>query len=117
MSEKKRKSIRQWEAYIELNVTKVPYEQILQEMRAEGYSDDQINQIYGSKKNKHYTVAIILVVLGIVFTIAGIALSVDSYDSAYSSRYGGTYYVFWGLVLVGIVSFITGIYRLVTKKG
>lgn len=115
MSEKK-KSLRQWEAYIELNINKTPRETILQEMRAEGYSDEQINQIYGSKKKKHYTVAIILVVLGIGFFIAGIALSIESFDRISRSYYGGTYFVYWGLVLLGIVSFFTGIYRLISKK-
>lgn len=116
MIEKKKRSRRQWEAYIELNVNKIPHDEIVREMRNDGYSDLDINQIINKKKKRFLSINFGLLFGGIIVAILGILVSVDSYERASSSYYGGTYFIFWGLVLVGVTLFFTGLVRLLKKK-
>jgi len=50
---------------------------------------------------------------GLVLFLIGIALSQASYEAASG---GGTYYMFWGAWIVGIVTFFLGLFRFITKK-
>lgn len=58
--------------------------------------------------------AVNLIIYGILEMIVGGGLTATSYSNASST--GGTYTIFWGLVIVGIWSFIRGIYYCCNPK-
>ena len=51
--------------------------------------------------------------IGLVICMMGIILTIISYSTASS---GGTYFIFWGLVLVGIINIVAGLARLSGSK-
>lgn len=45
---------------------------------------------------------------GLLWAVGGTIVTIFSYSSASSSPVGGTYYVFWGAIIFGIIDFIVG---------
>jgi hypothetical protein len=113
MAEQPKKSRRQWERFVELNVHQVPEEQLLTEMSADGFSQDEILALIKQKKKKSYGGYVALMVVGAVVALLGFGLTAASWSNAYD---GDTHYVFWGAMLVGVITFFTGLIRMLLKK-
>ncbi len=109
MEKANKRSKRQWEAYIELNVDKIDGNTLIKDMTADGYTEQEVKEIIGRYRQKSMGVNIGLTIGGALLCILALALTQSSYDSASG---GGTYYAFWGVGLVGIVLFIMGLFRL-----
>ena len=114
MSEERKRSRRQIEAYIEVNVNKIPDSEIVQELMKDGLSETEVLALILQKKGKARKLNVGLIIGGIVGAFFGIVFTIMSYSSV--SYYGGNYYVFYGLILVGIIAFIVGIARMASKK-
>lgn len=56
-----------------------------------------------------------LILVGLVIFLIGLAITVGSYALA-ASRGGGTYFVSWGFLLVGIVSMIRGTIQAIADR-
>jgi hypothetical protein len=113
MADGNKKSRRQWEAYLEINANKIEDHILLKEMTADGYPEPEVRELLARYKRKSAGLNIGMMIGGGVFFLIGLALSRASYEAAYG---GGTYYVFWGACLVGVVAFFIGLFRFVTKK-
>lgn len=114
MSEERKRSRRQIEAYIEVNVNKIPDSEIIQELMKDGLTETEISALIVKRKGKARSLNIGLIIGGIAFAFFGIVFTIVSYSSV--SYYGGDYYVFYGAILVGIIAVIVGIARMASKK-
>jgi hypothetical protein len=73
------------------------YEEALRELEISPEGRSLLAEKYRKQMNR-----------GLLWTIAGIVITVVSYSSAASSPVGGTYYICWGAVVFGIIDFIAG---------
>jgi hypothetical protein len=113
MADENKKSRRQWEAYLELNANKIEEQVLVNEMTADGYPESEVRQLIAVHKRRSAGLNIGMMIGGGLVFLIGIAMSQASYGAASG---GGTYYVFWGACIVGVVSFFIGLFRFLTKK-
>ncbi len=113
MPDENKKSRRQWEAYLELNANKIEDHVLVKEMTADGYPESEVRELIARYKRKSTGLNIGMMIGGGLLFLIGVAMSQASYETASG---GGTYYVFWGVCLVGVVSFFIGLFRFFTKK-
>jgi hypothetical protein len=113
MDEQPKRSRRQWDRFVELNVHKVPEERLIAEMSADGFSEEEIRTLIKRKKQKSLGGYLGLMVTGVVLALLGYFLTAGSIGAASS---GDSYIVFWGAILVGIVTFFIGLFKMLLKK-
>lgn len=115
MTEVKKRSYRQVEAYIEMNVNKISDSEIIQEIMKDGIIESEIKAMIERKRNNIRKINLGLIIGGIAAFLLGILMTISSYEAV--SYSGGTYFVFYGLVIVGFVSVIIGVVRMLRKSG
>jgi len=114
MTEDKKRSPRQIEAFIETNVNKLSDAEIIQEIMKDGLIESEIKTIIEQKRSGVRRTNLWFIIGGIIAFLIGILLTKTSYDSV--SYSGGDYFVFYGLVITGIVSVIIGIVRMLSTN-
>ena len=114
MAEVKKRSHKQVEAYIEMNVNKISDSEIIQEIMKDGIKESEIRAVIERKRNNLRNINLGLILGGIAAFVLGTLLTISTYESV--SYYGGTYYIFYGLMIVGPVSIIIGIVRMLSKS-
>lgn len=77
-----------------------------------GFNDQEMAYLYGALRTK----AAGLVARGLIEAIIGGLLTAISYGIAASSKSGGSFLIFTGLIFVGILNFFRGLYYMANPK-
>ncbi len=113
MAEVARKSRRQWEAFVALNVGKIPADELRRRMLADGYSEQDASQLIGREAQSDTKRNLGIMAAGVGFFLLGAMLSAGSRSGASA---GGSYYVFIGALTVGPIAFVYGLVRLFSSR-
>lgn len=107
------RSPRQWEAIVKLRIRQGESgTTLLGYLVEKGLPQDQARQIAENAIRSARSGSLILVTIGSVAVLLGIVVTVASYLVAASSPFGGTYYIWWGPVVCGLVALLVGVVRL-----
>ena len=101
----------QWRAHIRKSVRRSRRaDEILQEMTAAGWSEDEARQMVRQTASKERWKAVGAMGGCAALGIAATIVTVASYSAASSA--GGEYWIWWGGMVCGVVGFIWGLVRL-----
>ncbi len=107
------RSPRQWEAIAELRIRQGESgTMVLRYLVEKELPQDQARRIVEKASRSARSGSLILVIIGSVAVLLGIVVTVASYLVADSSPFGGTYYIWWGPVVFGLVVLLIGVVRL-----
>lgn len=107
------RSSRQWEAIVKLRIRQGESgTTVLRYLVEKELLQDQARQIVENAIRSARPGSLILVTIGSVAVLLGIVVTVASYLAAASSPFGGTYHIWWGPVVCGLVALLVGVVRL-----
>src|SRR5262249_52964079 len=66
-----------------------------------------------AERDKKRGRAVVMMIVGAILAIIGIAITAATYNSA-ASRGGGTYFIAYGPIVVGVINFFKGLFTLVS---
>jgi predicted phage tail protein len=91
---------------------------VVQELIQRGILPAQAEEMVSRVKSEHAAsmrrAAIVKVIVGAAVTVISASVTVSSYQRVVTS--GGTYYVCWGAILLGLALTVTGILQMITGR-
>lgn len=115
MSQPAGRSRRQWEAFVSINGGKIPREELMRQMVADGLSEQEAQNILLKNKKSKVKSGLIMLGVGLVLCVLGIVATIASYSSA--TDFGNEkFYIYWGAVLCGVIMIFIGLFRLIFRR-
>jgi hypothetical protein len=91
---------------------------IIQELIQRGYDPSVAREMVGGVTRKHASSTrksgLLYLIAGILITTTFLALTITSYTTA--SQQGGTYVIYWGLIIFGLYMTIRGVVQLIRGR-
>jgi hypothetical protein len=115
MSQPTGRSRRQWEAFVQINGRKIPREELIRQMVADGLSEQEAQNILSKNKKSKIKSGLFMLCGGLVLCVLGIVATISSYSN--TSDFGDSrFYVYWGAVLCGAIMIFIGLFRLIFRR-
>ena len=107
------RSPRQWQAFIRRRIRQYasPHA-VWQEAVDQGLPPPDAVHFIDQERRAFRVGAVIMIVVGAVMAILGLAVTVASYTAAAAGPRGGSFLIWWGPILFGAVVVLLGIVRL-----
>jgi len=104
------RTLRQWQAHAEQSLPRgVPWDKLLGEMVATGCPEEQARSVLQTALASQRKAASGLVRWGSIIAAAGVGVSLTTY--AFASESGGTYFLWYGPIILGAILVMIGLTR------